>query len=382
MKLKSQLATEYIGSNKALVALIIFIGVLQSCITFLLPVSVGEFFSLRFHSGSSKGRLLQLLGIHFSSLSAFFIFFSTLLVLKVIALLAEEWLSLKEGEKFVRMTRERLFASQLNQDKAIFQRKAYGNYLLRYSNDLKAVKNYLLSGILGAFKNSIFLLTGFILLGMIHFQLAVYLVMLFLLFLTGIFFMANYQKKFIQKSRDKRSNLLAFVTKTFSRYTRIKENNTEHDTISRFNEKSSRLYEANLSNYKLETVQQSLIPFLQFAMLGGLLFLSTLVTPAITHGDALVFVLVTLMLFSSMRKILKVPGVLNKGNISLHKIEELIGQKTSSNMEITNKPGEHTLPIFSSELKTELSETIANNSHIDSLPASQNRDSAIHVVGG
>jgi ABC-type multidrug transport system fused ATPase/permease subunit len=327
--------------------------VLQSCITFLLPVSVGEFFSLQFQSGSSKGRLLQLLGIHFSSLSTFFIFFSALLVLKAAVLLAEQWLSLKEGEKFVKVTREKLFASQLKQDKAIFQRKAYGNYLLRYSNDLKAVKNYLLPGVLGAFKNSIFLLTGFVLLGMIQFQLAVYLVILFLLFLAGMFFLANHQKKFIRQSRDKRSNLLAFVTKSFSRYTRIKENNNEHHTISRFNEKSSRLYEANLRNYQMETVQQSLVPFLQYAMLGGLLFLSTLVTPTIAHGDALVFVLVTLMLFSSMRKILKVPGILNKGNISLNKIEELIGQKTGTDIETTNKPAEHTLSIHSSEQETE-----------------------------
>lgn len=306
---------------------IIFIGVLQSCITFLLPVSIGEFFSLQYQAGSTKGRLLQLLGIHFSSLSGFFLFFFLLLLVKGITSRAEQWLSFKEGEKFVKTVREQLFGVQLNQDAAVFQRKAYGNYLLRYSNDLKAVKNYLLQGVLTLLKKSIFLLVGFILLGMIHFQLTVYLVVLFSIFIVGIFFLANYQKRYIQKSRDKRSNLLAFVTRSFSRFTRIKENNSEQNTINRFNEKSSQLYEANLRNYQLESFQQSLIPFLQYIMLGGLLYLSTILTPSINHGDALVFVLVTLMLFSSMRKILKVPGVLNKGNISLQKIEELLEQQ-------------------------------------------------------
>lgn len=327
MKLKSQLATEYISNNKSTLALIILVGVLQSCITFLLPVSIGEFFSLQFQAGSSKGRLLQLLGIHFSTLTVFFIFFLVLLLLKGIASQTEQWLSLYEGEKFVKMIREKLFSAQLNQETVIFQRKAYGNYLLRYSNDLKAVKNYLLQGVLGAYKNSIFLIVGFVLLGMIHLQLAFYLVVLFSLFLTAMFFLANYQKRFIQESRDKRSNLLAFVTKSFSRYTRIKESNIEKDTINKFIEKSGRLYEANLKNYQLESFQQSIIPFLQYAMLGGLLFLTTVVTPSITHGDVLVFVLVTLMLFSSMKKILIVPGILNKGNISLQKIEELILQQ-------------------------------------------------------
>ena len=324
VKLKSQLAAEYINNNKAALIVIIVVGVLQSCITFLLPVSIGEFFSIQFHAGSGKGRLLELLGIHFSSLTAFFIFFSVLLVLKAIVFQTEQWLSLKEGEKFVKMTRERLFAGQMKQEAIIFQRKGYGNYLLRYSNDLKAVKNYLLAGILALFKNSIFLLIGFMLLALIHFQLAAYLVILFLVLLSGIFFLAHYQKKFIQESRDKRSNLLTFVTKSFGRYTRIKENNNELDTINRFNEKSDQLYEANLKNNQLESFQQSLIPFLQYAMLGGLLFLSTVVSQSLTHENALVFVLVTLMLFSSMRKILKVPGTLNKGNISLVKIEELI----------------------------------------------------------
>lgn len=324
MKLKSQIAADYINGNKPVLTAIIVIGVLQSFITFLLPVSIGEFFSLQYQAGSSKGRLLQLLGIHFTSLAGFFIFFLVLLILKVITSQAEQWLTLKEGERFVRITRDTLFAAQLKQDAVVFRRKAYGNYLLRYSNDLKAVKNYLRYGILGAFKNSIFLFTGLFLLGSIHVQLAACLAAFFVLFLAGTFLLAKYQKKFIQKSRDHRSNLLAFVTKSFSRYNDIKEDNAEQSTINRFNGKSARLYDASLKNYQLESIQQSLIPFLQYAMLGGLLFLSTAITPAINHGDALVFVLITLMLFSPMRRILKVPGILNKGNISLQKIEELL----------------------------------------------------------
>lgn len=337
MKLKSKLAKTYIHKNRAALSLIILIGVLQSCVSFLLPVSIGEFFSLQFQAGSSKGRLLQLLGIHFSTLQGFFLFFFMLLLVKGITSLVEQWLSFKEGEKFVKITREQLFNIQMNQDAAVFQRKAYGNYLLRYSNDLKAVKNFLLDGILSVFKNSVFLLVGFILLGMIHFQLTVYLVVIFSVFVTGIFFLSNYQKPFIQRSRDKRSNLLAFVTKSFNRFTRIKENNTTHNTISRFHDKSGQLYEANLKNYRLESFQQSIIPFLQYSMLGGLLYLSTILTPSLLHGDALVFVLVTLMLFSSMRKILKVPGVLNKGNISLQKIEELLEQQSEPEKKITKE---------------------------------------------
>ncbi len=332
MKLKSQLAKEYISGNKSILSLIIFTGLIRGCISFLLPVSIGEFFSLQFNAGSSKGRLLQLLGIHFSTLQAFFLFFLLLLLLKGVISLAEQWMSLKEGEKFVRLIREKLFTAQLNQDAAVFQRRAYGNYLLRYSNDLRAVRNYLLRGILGSYKDSLFLVIGFVLLGMIHFQLTMYLIILFMIFLAGIYFLTKYQKRFIQKSRDKRSGLLAFVTKSFSRYGRIKEHNDEEAIIGRFNEKSGYLFEANMKNNRLESIQESLIPFLQYAMLGGLLFLSTIVSPGIVHGDALVFVLVMLMLFSAMRRILKVPGILTKGNISLQKIETLMRERAESEM--------------------------------------------------
>lgn len=327
MKIKSRLAREFISGNKAVLSLVIFTGLLRSCISFLLAVSIGEFFSIEFNTGSSRGRLLQLLGIQFYSLSSFFLFFLVLLAVRGLLSIAEKWMSLKEGEKFVRMIRERLFNAQLNQDTAVFQSRAYGNYLLRYSNDLKAVRNYLLGGILGAFKDSLFLLIGFILLGVIHFQLTLYFVILFFLFLSGISLLTKYQKRFIQRSRDKRSNLLAFVTKSFSRYERIKEQNNEEAVISRFNEKSAYLFEANMKNNWLESIQQSLVPFLQYAMLGGLLLLSTILSPAIAHGDMLVFVLVMLMLFSSMRRVLKVPVILTKGNISLQKIEMLMREQ-------------------------------------------------------
>ena len=165
---------------------------------------------------------------------------------------------------------------------------------------------------------------------MIHFNLTLYLIALFAVILTAIFLLAKYQKQFILQSRTKQSNLLAFVTKSFDRHTRLKQLGTEEATIERFNGKSQLLLEANLKNNKLESIQQSLVPALQYAMLGFLLWLSTLVKPAILHDDALVFILVTLMLFSCMRSLLKVPGILNKGDISLHKIEILLKQKTKT----------------------------------------------------
>ena len=326
----SFLSKEFIHKNRLVLAGIILIGVVNSIVTFLLPVSIGNFFILQFGSEGSKGRLLQLLGIHFSSLPAFFIFFFALIGAKAFTGMIERWVSLREGEKFIKMVRERLFEAQIKSSTESFSEKSYGSYLLRYSNDLKAIKDYLLKGRLETWESSMFLLVGIGLLCLLQLQLSFYLITFFIVIVVAFIMLSRYQKKYISESRNRRSNLLAFVTKSFSRHLRIKQQVTEENSINRFRLKSEKLYEANMENNKLESLQQSLVPVLQFTMLGFLLWISTFLKPAINYSDALVYVLVTLMLMSSMRRILKVPGYLNKGNISLQKIEELLMQELAA----------------------------------------------------
>lgn len=318
------LAKEYIWENKLILISIIFIGVLNSIITFLLPVSIGNFIILRYGSEGGKERLLQLLGIHFTTLTQFFLFFFLLIAAKALLGTVEKFYSFREGERFVKNVREQLFKAQLNTSAEVFSQRSYGYYLLRYSNDLKTLRNYLVNGKLDGWKNFSFLCVGISLLFLLHFKLSLFLLGFFLIAYTGIFLFSRYQKTFIVSSRSRRSNLLAYVTKSFSRHEKIRQKFAEEKTIDRFNFKSEQLFEANMKNNKLESLLENLMAVLEFTILGILLWISTLIKPILHHSDALVFILVTLMLLSSLRRIMKVPGYLNKGNISIRKIEKLL----------------------------------------------------------
>lgn len=297
---------------------------INSCVSFLLPVSIGEFFTLYFHTGSSKGKLLAWLGIHLHTLQGFYLFFVCLLLIKVVAGYIENLNNYRLGELFAKDIREKIFVSQMSWHPSLLSKNQYGKYLLRYSNDMKAVQNYFSKGILEGIGNLLFLLTGIFLLSKIHFKLTVILVTLLLIITYAIYLISKYQRQFIKTARSYRSSLLAFVTRTFSGYGKIKLRNREAEMVSNFNARSANLYHANMRSNKLESLLQNVATFMIFLMIGILLWQMTLPYGHIHSGDGLMMILMILMMQSALKKILKVPGYLNKGNISLQKISKLL----------------------------------------------------------
>ena len=318
------LTIDHIKKHSKAIFFTILIGFIGSIVSFLLSVSVGEFYILYFSSDGSKGRLLDLLGVRFENLSSFYIFFGILLILKFFTGYFERWLSYTQGEIFTRKLREQLFAQQVSNPKIFFADRSFGQYLLRYSNDMKAINSYLVKGILGFYRDLLFLSIGFMILFTLNSTLSFYLVSLSAIITVALYSLAKRQKTTIRQSRNKRSSLLAFVATSFSRYREDTGKGASKKRIDRFNLKSADLYESNLENYKWESIQLATIPFLQFLMIGGLLAVIGFSSIEINHADAIVFILLTLMMLSPFRRILRVPSIVNKGNISLKKIETLM----------------------------------------------------------
>jgi ABC-type multidrug transport system fused ATPase/permease subunit len=308
---------------------ILLAGFINSCMSFLLPISIGEFFTLQFQTGSSKGNLLDWLGIHLNSLQGFYILFTTLLITKAIAGFIESLCSYRLGELFVKNIRENVFASQMNWHPPLISKNSYGKYLLRYSNDMKSIQNYFSRGIMDGIKNSLFLITGFFLLSQIHLKLTVILVSLLSLAIIIIYFVAKYQRPFIKTSRSHRSSLLTFVTKSFSNFEKLKLRQGEKEASDNFNNRSTNLYQANMLSNRMESLLQSIAPFMIFLMIGILLWQMTMSYGSISAGDGLMMILMVLMMQGAFRNILKVPGYLNKGNISLQKISKLLQPQSS-----------------------------------------------------
>lgn len=309
-------------------------GFVNSCVSFLLPVSIGEFFAVHFHTGSSKGKLLSWMGMHLDTLQGFYLLFITLLLLRAGLSFAESFGSYKQGELFAKNIREKLFASQISWPPELLSKNLYGKFLLRYSNDMKTVQNYFTKGIMDGIKNVLFLLTGLFMLSRIHFTLTIILFFILLIILAVTYYIARLQRPSISASRSHRSSLLAFVTKSFSRFEKLKQNQGEAEAVENFNTRSGNLFHANMRSNKIESLLQSSSYFLIFSMIGILLWQMSMSYSRISASDGLMMILMVLMMQGALRKLLKVPGYLNKGQISLQKISKIL-QPQSAGPELT-----------------------------------------------
>ena len=209
MNKKKHFVSEHIRKYQFSFGAILIAGFINSCVSFLLPVSIGEFFTIHFHTGSSKGKLLSWMGIHLHTMQSFFFLFITLLLLKAVLNFAESFGSYKQGELFVKNIREKLFATQMNWTPELLSKNLYGKYLLRYSNDMKAVQHYFTKGIMEGIKNLLFLLTGLFMLSRINLTLTVILFSIILAILTISYFISRLQRPSISASRSHRSTGVA-----------------------------------------------------------------------------------------------------------------------------------------------------------------------------
>lgn len=326
---KENFAAKHIKKYPLAFAGNLLMGVINSGVSFLLPVSIGEFFTFYFHTGGSKGKLLAWLGIHVETLQGFYWLFLGLLVVKIVAGYMETLSSYRLGELFVKDIRERVFASQMDWPPALLSKNQYGKYLLRYSNDMKAIQHYFSKGILEGLKSFLFLILGIFLLSKIHYTLTVILVSFLLIISSIIFLIAKYQKPFVKTARSHRSSLLAYVAKAFSGFEKVKLRNKEAEMIDNFNTRSSNLYHANMRSNKLESLLQHIAPFMIFFVIGILLWQMTFPYGRISSGDGLMMILMILMMQGALKRILKVPAYLNKGNISLQKVGKLLHSQPS-----------------------------------------------------
>ena len=201
--------------------------------------------------------------------------------------------------------------------------QSYSKYLLRYSNDLKSVQLYLTNGYMEGIKSSLFLITGLLVMMNIQWQITLLLLGMLLLIILLIYLLARWQTFFIIGSRSARSSLLAYVARQFARFRKVKERQLEDEVMASFNEKSGRLFQANMKYNVSESLLLAVVPVLIFGVIGVLLWRMVFLQGSISASDGVMMVLILLMMEGRIRRILKVPTYLNKGRISLRKIHKL-----------------------------------------------------------
>lgn len=324
--MKIKFLRDYLLLNKLSLSVAVFCGYIQSCALFLLSISLGCFFSLQFHAEGNKSRILSFFKLDLSTINHFWRFLLILLIVKFLANYFEKKLTLTHIEHFTKQLREALFTAQIGQSAEEFGKKQFGKYLLRYSNDMKSVGRYLSSGIIGFWRDLLFLITGLIILSILNARLT-FLSICIIISLSVIgFILAKFQKKYVINSRNSRSSLLALVTNSFSKHTKIKANNIENKLVENFSFASNKLFITNQLLNNWESILAAIFPFFHYLLIVNALFF-IYENPLFAYSDALSYLFILMMLGGTFRRILKAPSAINKGKISLTKIEEILNRE-------------------------------------------------------
>ncbi|MBC7920636.1 MAG: hypothetical protein H7Z75_06040, partial [Ferruginibacter sp.] len=138
---KRSILLRFFREHRLLSSTILLVGLLNNCITLLLPISVGKYYELVFGTDSSRTKALAFLGLNAGMTVPYFLaFFTGLIVVRGIFEFVEKYLTGMAAEFFAKDLRERLFSHQLIMDLAAHRKKEVGKYLMRYGGDLKSIR--------------------------------------------------------------------------------------------------------------------------------------------------------------------------------------------------------------------------------------------------
>ncbi|MFD2201364.1 ABC transporter transmembrane domain-containing protein [Shivajiella indica] len=326
--LGSKLLRENYFNSKFYLIFIQLVGWLASISTFAITIIIGAFFELQFHTSTNRSTLLKNLGVEFSSLNFFFFAFALIILVKISLSFIEKQLINKKAESFIKETTLLLFKKQMFWTKEVFQEKSYGKYLLRYSGDLGSIKNMLVNGIHRATKDLLYLITGIALMLSINSYLTGIIVLTALILSPIIFYLDHIQNPLIIEKRNRKSLLLDLVTRSFSNHEEIGKSNKRNRTVRKFKSRINSVIEANLNYQKLENLRQMIGPTVANLLVFILLFsISQFSFIQISPSELLVYLLILATMTSPIKNIIKAPGIIQKGKISLMKIEQMINKK-------------------------------------------------------
>lgn len=340
----------WFGGNPQ-VGLFLVLGWFASLSTFFLSLMVGWFYDLKFQEGISKSVLMKKFGIEIQTMEAFFVIMALVIILKFGLQFAERIGINRAADSFIYQFTGRLYRKQIHWEPEVFEEKPFGKYLLRYSGDMTAIRGMLINGIHRGVRDFLFLISGLGILLWINSTWTLWLLTAAIIGVPIFLFLDKKQLATIPEKRNSKNELLNYVTTSFSKHRTIIEKGNSEYNFRGFRRRNKRVLAAANLYQKWDSIRHSLInvtgPIL-IAILLGIIHFSALTT---TPGDLLTFLLVLAALIPAFRSVIKAPNLIQKGMISLEKIERLI--KKSGKRKVQPNPGEKILTISSPLLKVQ-----------------------------
>ena len=335
---KKQLILDFISKQIWLILATIFVGVVSSLLTILIPVSIGKYYDLLFNFHSKRSVILDYFPEQWqNNIPSFIVFFVVMIVLRFIFNFSQRYLTSYLGENFTKKIREELFEKQLFVNLKIYEEKGIGKYLLRYSGDLNSIRSYLTIGILRFAIDLILLTVALFSLLMISYQLTLIVLIGMGVTVLVVFFLNKFIYKASVQHRNKKSGLLSFVNRTLLNISSVKAFNRYAIEKKRFNKRSDKIYRYGIEYQILINLVQTIVPFILYLSLAVVLYFTYIFknqSNGLESNELLAFILILITILPVLRRTLRVPTKWKVGNISIEKllnIYNLPEEKTRNN---------------------------------------------------
>ncbi|MBC6365206.1 ABC transporter ATP-binding protein [Algoriphagus sp. AK58] len=337
--IKNRTLRKYWFGKFPLSGLYLALGWIASLSTFFLSLMTGWFFELQFQNSLAKTQILEGSGLKMESLEVFFTLMGLVTLLKFTLQYLERKGLNQDVDRFIHYLVAKMYRRQLRWMPEKFEKKPFSKYLLRYSGDLLPVRNLLTHGIHRGLRDLLFLISGVLLLGWINPNLTLLVLLSGVLILPYFLWLDKRQLQLVPEKRSQKNELLHYVTQSFGTHSSLHEGNRINKSIREFNSRNDHLLSTQLNYQRLESLRHASINALGPILVGLLLFSSWMDWSSIGPGDLLAFLLVLGALIPAIRNVIKAPEIIEKGLLSLKKIDKL-SKKANLNPRISAKPGD------------------------------------------
>lgn len=328
MSTSRTLITDFVRQHRTLVTGVLIVLMCSNLLNVLLPLSIGLFYEAGLKENSLKGQLLQRFFPFIDTADRFFGLFGGLVLLRALLFFAEKYGVGVLGERFSLSLRTHVFRHQMQMSTTAYRSRPSGKYLLRYSGDLNAIREFVNRGIL-LFTGDLFFLTGaFIALFMVQAHFTALVLGVWVGAAILVFGLSRRLRYTTLDRRGQRSKGLGFVSDRLQAFYTVKSFNREKTETARYDRENKRLFRVGLRFYRFSAFIQALFPLAFYATLGLVLWMALAESGAdVRHnGQLFAFVLLLLHMHTVLQRVLEVNLVWQSGTASLSKLSKLLNQ--------------------------------------------------------
>jgi len=326
---KWQLIRQFAGRHYLAIIIAILTGIASSLLTILIPVSFGKYYELVFDLRAVRAQFLDKLPFFdVQSPEAYLWLLLVLVGLKGLFHFLERFSIARLGEQFVHDIRDTLYVRQLALHIKVYDERGIGRYLLRYSGDLKSIRNYFTKGILRFTTDAVLLIFALLTLFLMDKGIGFIILLTWLMVVSIVFLLNIPLRKASLNKRNKTSGLLGFINSKLKGIQTIKTFNRQVPETTRFRKRTKRILQYGIEYERIYNVIFVIVPTALYLMIGAVLWYvlwqKQQGAGQVNEGALLSIILLLITILPVFRRILRTPVSWELGSISFEKLLKVL----------------------------------------------------------